>query len=128
MLKKITQQHRHHRQALDFREKDVDDVEIVLTSKVARVTGGVSDDKGSVNDYAVVIFSSDHTMDGPLPSSSWRGVLQGPSKSARCHGRLPRRRSAERRRDGWMDRNSCRRSVRRHAAFTLMEGESKTLG
>lgn len=48
-------------EVVDLREKDVDNIEIVLTSKVTRVTGGVSDDKGPVSDYAVVIFSSDPT-------------------------------------------------------------------
>jgi hypothetical protein len=46
---------------VDLREKDVEDVEVVLTPKVSRVTGGVSDDKGPLTDYAVVIFPSDPT-------------------------------------------------------------------
>lgn len=46
-------------EAVDFSETDVADVEVVLTSKVTRVSGAVSDDKGPVREYAVVIFSSD---------------------------------------------------------------------
>jgi hypothetical protein len=46
---------------LDFREKDVDDVKVVLTAKVTRLTGAVSDDKGPIGDYAVVVFSTDPT-------------------------------------------------------------------
>jgi hypothetical protein len=48
-------------ETLDFRTRDVDGVEVVLTPKVSRVEGTVSDDKGSMSDYAVVIFSSDPT-------------------------------------------------------------------
>ena len=33
----------------------------MLTTKVSRVTGSVSDDKGTVTDYAVLIFPSDPT-------------------------------------------------------------------
>src|SRR4029453_6406649 len=39
----------------------VDDVEIVLTSKVSVVGGTASGDQGPIRDYAVVIFSSDPT-------------------------------------------------------------------
>jgi len=39
----------------------VDGVEIVLTSKVSRVTGAVSDDKGPIADYVVIVFPSDPT-------------------------------------------------------------------
>ena len=46
---------------VDLREKDVEGIEVVLTTKVSRVTGAVSDDKGPVSDYAVVIFPSDPT-------------------------------------------------------------------
>ena len=47
--------------AVDFRGADVEGVEVVLTPKVSRLSGVVSDDKGPVSDYAVVIFSSDPT-------------------------------------------------------------------
>jgi hypothetical protein len=46
---------------IDLRSKDVEDVEVVLTPKVSRVSGGVSDDRGPVADYAVVVFASDPT-------------------------------------------------------------------
>jgi hypothetical protein len=45
---------------VDFREKDVEDVEVVLTPNVSLVSGMVTDDKGKpVTDYAVVVFASD---------------------------------------------------------------------
>ena len=61
-LKKITLAGRDITdEPIDLREKDVDGVEVVLTSKPSRVAGGVSDEKGIVADYAVVIFPSDPT-------------------------------------------------------------------
>jgi hypothetical protein len=45
---------------VDFRKADVE-AEVVLTPKVSRLSGAVSDDKGPTADYAVVIFSSDPT-------------------------------------------------------------------
>jgi hypothetical protein len=50
--------------AVDFRTKDVDDVEVRLTPKVTRVSGAVADDAGAISDYAVVIFASDPTKWG----------------------------------------------------------------
>jgi hypothetical protein len=80
MVKKIT----HNKiditdEVVDFREKDVEDVEVTLTSKTTRVTGAVSDDKGLVTDYAVVIFSSDPTkwIDRSRFVVMARGVQQG---------------------------------------------------
>ena len=46
---------------VDFRSKDVEGAEVVLTPKVSRVSGSVSDDKGPVADYAIVVFASDPT-------------------------------------------------------------------
>ena len=46
---------------IDLRAKDVDGVEVILTSKVSRISGTVSDDRGPVSDYAVVLFASDPT-------------------------------------------------------------------
>jgi len=46
---------------LDFREKDVDGIEVILTNRVSRVTGAVSDDRGPVSDYVVIVFPSDPT-------------------------------------------------------------------
>ena len=48
-------------ESIDLSAKDVEDVEVVLTSKVSKVGGTASDDKGPVTSYAVVIFSSDPT-------------------------------------------------------------------
>ncbi len=47
--------------AVDLRDKDVEGVEIVLTARVSRVAGGVSDDTGPIADFVVVIFPSDPT-------------------------------------------------------------------
>jgi hypothetical protein len=44
---------------IDLRAKDVAGVEVTLTSKVSRISGTASDDKGPISDYAVVIFASD---------------------------------------------------------------------
>ncbi|HTM26699.1 MAG TPA: carboxypeptidase-like regulatory domain-containing protein [Vicinamibacterales bacterium] len=130
MLKKIT----HNDidvtdEALDFREKDVDDVEITLTSKVTHVTGAVSDDKGPVSDYGVVIFASDPTK--------WidrsRFVMMARGVQGRFDARtlppedylvvaLPNVTGTE-----WMDPEFLQ-SIRALAtAFTLQEGESKML-
>ncbi len=49
---------------VDFRSKDVDDVEVLLTPHVTRVSGGVTSDAGAISDYAVVIFASDPTKWG----------------------------------------------------------------
>jgi hypothetical protein len=117
-------------EVFDFREKDVDEVEIVLTSKVTRVTGGVSDDTGPVSDYAVVIFSSDPTrwVDRSRYVVVARGVLQGrfevrslpPDEYLAVA--LPIVNGTE-----WMDPEFLQ-SIRSLAtAFTLMEGGSQAL-
>lgn len=46
---------------VDLRTKDVEGVTVVITPKVTRVAGGVTDDKGPVADYAVVVFATDPT-------------------------------------------------------------------
>ena len=46
---------------VDLRTRDVEDVTVVLTSKVTRVSGGVTDERGPVADYGVVIFATDPT-------------------------------------------------------------------
>jgi hypothetical protein len=115
---------------VDFREKDVDDVEIVLTSKVARVSGGVSDDKGPVIDYAIVIFSSDPTrwVDRSRYVAMARGVLQGRFEIRSLPPddylavALPTVTGTE-----WMDPEFLQ-SIRSLATtFALQAGESKTL-
>jgi hypothetical protein len=61
-LKKITRNNTDITDTpVDLRTKDVEKVEILLTPKVSRIGGAVSDDKGPVSDYAVVIFPSDPT-------------------------------------------------------------------
>jgi len=46
---------------VDLRAKDVEGVTVVITPRVTRVSGGVTDDKGPVAEYAVVVFPSDPT-------------------------------------------------------------------
>ena len=46
---------------VDLRTKDVEGVDVMLTTKVSRIAGTVSDDKGLVSDYTVVIFPTDPT-------------------------------------------------------------------
>lgn len=46
---------------VDLRTKDVDGIHVVLTSKVSQVAGAVTDDKGRITDYAVIVFASDPT-------------------------------------------------------------------
>ncbi len=115
---------------LDFLEKDVEDVEIVLTSKVTRVTGSVSDDKGPVSDYAVVIFSSDPTrwMDRSRFIVMARGVQQGRFEVRTLPPddyfavALSNVTGTD-----WMDPEFLQ-SIRPLAtSFTLLEAESKTL-
>jgi hypothetical protein len=132
MLKKIT----HDKiditdEPLDFRDKDVADVEIVLTSKVTRVTGSVSDDKGPVSDYAVVIFSSDLTRWTDLSRFvvMARGAQQGRFEVRTLPPddylavALSNVTGTE-----WMDPEFLQ-SIRPLAtSFTLQEAESKTLG
>jgi 5-hydroxyisourate hydrolase-like protein (transthyretin family) len=117
-------------QAVDFREKDVSDIEVVLTSKVTRLTGGVTDEHGQVNDYAVVIFSSDPTkwVDRSRFVVMARGVQQGrfdvrslPPDDYLAVA-LPSVSGTE-----WMDPEFLQAIRPQATSFSLQEGESKTL-
>ena len=44
---------------VDLRTMDVEGIQVLLTPKVTRLAGAVSDDTGPVADYAVVVFASD---------------------------------------------------------------------
>lgn len=46
---------------LDFRGKDIDGLEIVMTSRWPTLTGKVSDQNQAVADYSVVVFAEDRT-------------------------------------------------------------------
>jgi carboxypeptidase family protein len=45
---------------IDFRQNDIDGLQVVLTPRISHVTGTIVDDRGSPRtDYTVVVFSSD---------------------------------------------------------------------
>ena len=46
---------------VDLRTNDVEGVEVLLTPKWSHITGAVSDDKGAIADYTVVVFADDST-------------------------------------------------------------------
>ena len=116
---------------IDLRTKDVEDVEILLTSKVSKVGGTVSDDKGPVRDYAVVIFSSDPTkwIDRSRfvalgrPNQFGRFEVRGLPTEDYLTVALPNVVEAE-----WRWSPEFLQQVRPLAtSFVLSEGESKTL-
>lgn len=49
---------------LDFRGKDIEGLELVLTTRMASMTGKVLDDKGPVRDANVIVFADDSTKWG----------------------------------------------------------------
>lgn len=117
-------------QALDFREKDVNDVEITLTSKISDVTGYVSDDKGPVQDYAVVIFSSDPSkwIDRFRFVALARGAQQGrfEVRSLPADDYLAVALSNVNGTE-WMDPDFLQSIGPLATSFSLKDGESKTL-
>jgi hypothetical protein len=101
----------------------------MLTSKVTHVTGGVSDEKGPVSDYVVVIFASDPTkwIDRSRFVVMARGV-QGrfdvrtlPPEDYLAVA-LPNVAGPE-----WMDPEFLQAIRPLATAFPLQEGESRTL-
>jgi hypothetical protein len=131
MLKKITFNGQDVTDAgVDFRTKDVEGVEITLTSKVTHVTGGVSDDKGPVSDYVVVIFASDPTK--WIDRSRFVGLVR-PAQQGRFRANglppedylaiaLPSVNGPE-----FMDPDFLQQLRAQASSFTLGEGETKTL-
>jgi hypothetical protein len=116
--------------AVDLRTKNVDDVEVFLTSKVSKVAGGASNDTGPVLDYAVVIFSSDPTR---WIDRSRFVVLGRPNQFGRFEVRglpaeeylavaLPNVVEPE-----WMAPEFLQQIRPLATSFALQEGESKTL-
>lgn len=115
---------------VDFRAKDVEALEVRLTSKVSSISGTASNDQGPVRDYAVVIFPSDPTK--WIDRSRWV-ALGRPNQLGRFDVRglppedylavaLPGVVQTE-----WMAPEFLQ-SIRPLAtAFALQEGESKTL-
>jgi 5-hydroxyisourate hydrolase-like protein (transthyretin family) len=114
---------------VDLRTKDVENVEVVLTSKVSRITGAVSDDKGAIADYAVIVFPSDATkwidrsrfiaMARPTQNGQFEVRALPPEEYLIVA--LPAVRDNE-----WQDPEVLLR-LRPHATrFTLREGEART--
>jgi len=131
MLKKITRDNIDVTdETLDFRDKDVAGLEVILTSKTTHVTGTVSDEHGSVKDYAVVIFSSDPTkwIDRSRFVVMARAGLQGRFDAGTLPPddylavALPNVYGTE-----WMDPDFLRTLRPLASAFTLQEGESRAL-
>lgn len=117
-------------QALDFGEKDVDGVEITLTSKVSDLTGDVSDGTRRVQDYAVIIFSSDPSkwIDRSRFVTLARSAQQGRFEVRSLPPddylavALPNVNGTE-----WMDPDFLQSVASLATAFSLQEGESKVL-
>jgi 5-hydroxyisourate hydrolase-like protein (transthyretin family) len=115
---------------VDFRTKDVEGVEVVLTPKVSSVSGTVSDDKGPVSDYAVVIFSSDPTkwIDRSRfvlvarPTQQGAFDLRGVPPEEYLAVALPGVTGTE-----WMDPEFLQQLRVNATSFVLTEGESRTL-
>jgi hypothetical protein len=115
---------------IDLRTKDVGDVEVVITSKVSRIGGTVSNDKGPVSDFAVVIFCSDPTK---WIDRSRFVVLGRPNQLGRFEVRglppeeylavaLPNVVQTE-----WMSPEFLQQIRPLATRFVLQEGEAKTL-
>lgn len=115
---------------VDLRSKDVEGLEVTLTSKVSRIAGAVSDDKGPVADYAVIIFASDPTkwMDRSRfitmarPTQQGRFSMNGLPPEDYLAVALPSVAGTE-----YMDPELLQQLRPLATRFVLQEGESKTL-
>jgi len=115
---------------VDFRTKDVERVEVVLTPKVSRITGGVSDDKGPVMDYALVVFASDPTkwiarsrfVQLVRPTQQGRFDVRGLPPEDYLVIALPGVEGSE-----WQDPDFLQQLRGQATSFVLTEGESHTL-
>jgi 5-hydroxyisourate hydrolase-like protein (transthyretin family) len=114
----------------DFRAKDLEGVEVVLSSKISLITGGVSDDKGSVTDYAIVFFPSDPTkwidrsrfVRMVRPTQQGRFDVRGLPPEDYLVVALPNIVGTE-----WQDPEFLQELRLQATSFTLMDGEAKTL-
>src|SRR3954462_9822625 len=115
---------------VDFRTKDVEGVQVVLTSKVSRITGAVTDDKGAAASYVVVIFPSDPTkwMDRSRfvttarPTQQGRFTVTGLPPEEYLAIALPTVIGSE-----YMDPEFLQQLRVQATAFTLSEGEAKEI-
>jgi hypothetical protein len=116
--------------AVDFRGADVEGVEVVLTPKVSRVSGSVSDDKGPVSDYTVLIFSSDPTKWTDRsrfvvmirPTQQGRFELRGLPPEDYLAIALPGVNALE-----WTDPDFLQQLRLEATSFSLAEGQTRTL-
>src|SRR5262249_20725467 len=96
----------------------------------SRITGGVSDDKGPVGDYALVIFSSDPTkwidrsrfVQLVRPTQQGRFDVRGIPPEDYLAIALPNVVGSE-----WQDPDFLKQLRAQATSFVLTEGESKTL-
>ena len=114
---------------IDF-SKDVEGVQVVLTSRVSRITGAVSDDKGAVADFAVIVFPSDPTkwtdrsryVAVARPTQEGRFTVTGLPPEDYLAVALPAVTGTE-----FMDPDFLQQLRVLATSFTLMEGDAKTL-
>jgi hypothetical protein len=115
---------------IDLRTKDVENVEVLLTRRVSTVLGSVTDAKGIILNYAVIIFSSDPTK---WVDRSRFVVIGRPTQLGRFEVRglppedylaiaLPNVVGTE-----WMDPDFLQQLRPDATPFGLIEGEAKTL-
>jgi 5-hydroxyisourate hydrolase-like protein (transthyretin family) len=115
---------------VDLRTKDIEDVQVVLTPKVSHVTGAVTDDKGPVADYAVVIFPSDPTkwidrsrfVTVGRPTQQGRFTVSALPPEDYLAIAIPSVNGLE-----YYDPDFLQQLRINATVFTLIEGESKTL-
>jgi protocatechuate 3,4-dioxygenase beta subunit len=114
---------------VDFRGADVE-AEILLTPKVTRISGAVADEKGPIPDYAVVIFPSDPAkwtdrsrfVAMARPTQQGRFEMRGLPPEEYLAIALPGITGQE-----FMDPEFLQQLRAQATAFTLSEGENKTL-
>jgi hypothetical protein len=116
---------------LDFRKGNVENLEVTLTSRTTLVTGSVSDERGApMTDYAVVLFSADRArwafpsrfiaLARPAQSGGFRTAALPPDDYLAAA--IPTVNGFE-----WQDPVLLERLRAIATAFTLTEGESRTL-
>jgi hypothetical protein len=115
---------------VDLRTKDVEDLTVVITPKVTRVNGGVTDDRGPVADYVVLVFPTDPTkwidrsrfVAVGRPTQQGRFTIAGLPPEDYLAIALPGISGQE-----FMDPDLLQQLRALATSFTLGEGESKAL-